>query len=173
MCIRADHSVLDSHLVGSPLGKAFSVFNISWLCTVLCVGLGPPRPSLTHLSLSTVVFVQLMLVRLYEYSFWHSWKAQILTLTVFLPLPLQQSLSRKYRSCVIDVSIGTGLHNSAFWLVVVLYCKEKVPCCRRRTCRYKHKYLECTWGWCWFSRVIVGSPSRPMVSLALGNWLGF
>lgn len=41
-------------------------------------------------------------------------------------------------------------------------------------CGYEHKYLECNWGLCLFSKmVVIGSPSRPMTSLALGSCLGF
>lgn len=36
---------------------------------------------------------------------------------------------------------------------------------------YKDKYLERSQSLCWFSKVIVVSPSRLMTSLALGRWL--
>lgn len=55
-----------------------------------------------------------ILVKLYGYSFWHCQGQTPQSsgsnhLSPFFP---QWSLSFRYRRCIVDVSIGTGLHNS-------------------------------------------------------------
>lgn len=49
----------------------------------------------------------------------YSKRPELLALTLFLPL-LQWSLSLGCGGRLADVSLGTGLHNSVFWLVVIL-----------------------------------------------------
>ena len=44
-----------------------------------------------------------------------------LALTIFLPSPLKWCLSLRCRSCVLDVSIGTGLHKSTFFVLIFCY----------------------------------------------------
>lgn len=95
-------------------------------------------------------------------------------------IPCDKSL--RYKSYVIDVSVGTGLHNCAFRLVVafcngIFLLQKEFPWCRMRStlsCGSKDRDFECTLGCCLFSKVtVVGSPPRSITSPALGNWLGF
>lgn len=79
-------------------------------------------PCLVLLSLSDSCLA-VILVKLDRCGFWHCWVTQshikfpdLLTLRVFCPV-LQCSPRLRGRSCFVLVSIGTGRHNSAFWLL--------------------------------------------------------
>lgn len=70
-------------------------------------------------------------------------------LTIFPSLP-QWLLSLRYRSCEGIVSVGTGLHNSVFWLDIVFcnsLCVEREVSLMRTTtiCGYKCKILKLCW----------------------------
>ena len=62
---------------------------------------------------------------------------------------LQLSLRLRYRSCVVDVAVGTGLHNSAFSLFVV-FCMVSVFAKKSfhdrvraiLICKYEDKHVE-------------------------------
>ena len=61
-----------------------------------------------------------------------------LVLTIFLSPLLRLYLSLKYRSCIV---VWTGLHNSAFWLVVLSYnglrlCQREVFLMRNENYMY-------------------------------------
>lgn len=96
----------------------------------------------------------------------------------FFQVFLQWSLSLRGRSCFVDVFIGTGFQFDMLWFSVIMsICfKEKFPCWGVRItfiCGYEDKYLECIYRLCWFSKVVVGSPLRSIISLGLGSWLDF
>lgn len=62
---------------------------------------------------------------------------------------LQLSLRLRYRSCIVDVSVGTGLYNSAFSLFIV-FCMVSVFAKKSfhgrvramLICKYKDKHVE-------------------------------
>lgn len=78
---------------------------------------------------------------------------------------------------VPDVLIGTRLHNSAFWLLMVSH--NGSPTVAKRSSldearRPKDKYLEASQTLCCFSEVVVvGCPLRSLSSRALDSRLGF
>lgn len=47
----------------------------------------------------------------------HSKLPDLLTFRIFPSFLPRWNLSLRFRSCIIDVSVATGLHNSAFWFV--------------------------------------------------------
>lgn len=69
-----------------------------------------------------------IMVRTHEWSFYgisrrHNLMTNLLLFWLWQSycLLLQGSLSLRCRGCVINVSDGSGIHNSAFWQVVVFY----------------------------------------------------
>ena len=66
------------------------------------------------------------MVKRYGHSIGNSWKTHshrklpVLVLTIFLS-PLPQYPDLRFRGYVVDISIGTVLHNSEF-LLVILVC---------------------------------------------------
>lgn len=126
------------------------------LPVVLCVRLRPrgrSRATSAHLLLFLISSsLEVVLVRLYRCSSWHSWTMQPhsklpdpLTLTIFLLPLLKCSLSLTYRNCFVDVFVGTGIHNSAFWLPVV-FCNG-LGLVQREVCLIRcenSKCLECS-----------------------------
>lgn len=122
-------------------------------------GLRPSELSTFHVSMSIGVCLVWVMFRLpcwwdfegvvSDISRWYNLTANFLSLWVlqsfYYPL-LWWSLSLRCRNCVVDLSVGAGLHNSSFWLVLTVCCKEKLSWWGQRMTliyRYKDKYLEC------------------------------
>lgn len=128
-----------------------------------------------------------MLTRHYGCMFWHCWKT--LAHRKFWNLGLLQSFITYSASipepymceCFVDLSIGTGLHNNAFQLVVV-FCNDLYLFQRKISwygvrailiCVCKDKCLKCSYELHWLSEVVViVSPPESVTSWALGRWLG-
>lgn len=94
-------------------------------------------------------------------------------LAVFPPPLPQCPLSSGCRSCVVVLSTRARQCMMWFSLAVSDRCKEKPLWWGSGATllyRYKDKYLECSQERCCFSKVVVGSPLRSMVSLGLGCW---
>lgn len=84
-------------------------------------------PDLLPFCISMLIQADLVLMLFIQSCWWyfmcvtslrvsrHSLTENILpsSLTVFLLLPLQWSLNLMYRSCIVDLSVGTGHQNSA------------------------------------------------------------
>ena len=71
----------------------------------------------------------------------------------------------EHNHCDLRKSSGVSLMSCA-------RCEEKSSWWRLRTilmCGHKDRYLECSWGLCWFSEVVVVSSPRYITSLALGQ----
>lgn len=139
-CFQGPPSVLGSQRVCSLLGRVCPALTILWVPVVLRVGL-------PHLSMSTAVLVQILLRQSCWWAFMgvasdiprrHSLTANswiFWLLQSFCPTSAEVSLSLRWGCCVVAVSVGTGLHKLAFWLLVVfcyglLLLKSKVSLMR-------------------------------------------
>lgn len=97
----------------------------------------------------------------------HSQFPGSLRIPVFPPSLLQWALSLRSRSWVVDASTGMWLHNSALWWLVIFdddfpLLQTGVSLMSTLICGYQDKYLECSHGLRWFSKVVMGSPPRPL-----------
>ena len=120
---RNDCSALDNQLVWSSQGRLFCS-RLSWVAYNSLCSLRPfPSALLVGAILVELTFSQ---------SCWWDFmgvpsdipKDTVSQQTPWSPdsysLP-QWSLTLRYRSCVVDVSVMTEFHNTVFWLVVVFY----------------------------------------------------
>lgn len=127
VCFRADHLVLNYELLCSS-----PTLSMPYSPIVLFIGWGPHTPLPVHVSLSAGgVLAQPMLIQSCWWDFpglaprftkIHSLRANSPILWLFrLAAPSPSMFPElKVRSSFMGVSIGTGLHNSAFWLVAVV-----------------------------------------------------
>lgn len=117
----------------SSLRKKISLhLSVLYLPVVLCVVLEPQGFSLFAFGMSIGVLVQLMFSHLHWWGLrdliiWYLEETQLdnrlldpLALPIFLVPLLQCLLSFKWWESSVDASLGTRLHNSAFWLNVLL-----------------------------------------------------
>lgn len=113
---------------------------VAWLSIVLWVEFSLLQLSPVYITMYfAIILVQLIfsshVVKFYLHSFWHSWEIHShckpplpLALTIFLDLLSQWSLTLRWGSWIVSVSIKTGFCHSTVWLIMVfcngLYCKE-------------------------------------------------
>lgn len=114
-----------------PWGRLFSRSHHSLVAWVLCLELKPHELSLhmlAHVSVPSMLSAcwGMHVGETFGCSFWHSPERLShskfpgpLALTVFLPSLPKWLPSLRLRSWVADLSAGTALHNSAFWLIVI------------------------------------------------------
>lgn len=100
-------------------------------CLYFCAGLNPPRSFPVHISLCIVfVLVQHMPRKscwwdFYGYIFWHPRRYNLMVNSLIFRLlesftpSWAMFLFLRCGSCFINLSIGSELHSSVFWLVIV------------------------------------------------------
>lgn len=111
-----------------PWGRLFLLLSAFLnACSSLCrveASWAFPHPLWPACRLCSAHIYAVVLVRCDGCSFRHYWETQshskvpILWLSQSLCSPLPCPLSLRCRSCIIDISRGTRLHNSVFWVVV-------------------------------------------------------
>lgn len=110
----------------------FLSHNSLLVCSFFCVGQRPPGLLYIHLSVSSIVgLVQLMTTQscLWEFIGWHLdiskrhslTKNTLIHLQYFTPSSEMLSYSSLCSIVVSYIFLVVGLHNSAFWMVI-LFC---------------------------------------------------
>lgn len=133
---RVNHLVLKSHLVCFSQMEIISpAVSVTWLFTLSCVCWNPPD---THPTLSTWLYLPLLSLFGSCYNNYVgeallmlllgfvgdsvSQKMPCTSVSYHLGLPfLPWSLSQRSRNYFVDVFTGTGFHNFAFVVMVILY----------------------------------------------------
>lgn len=134
---RADHLLLDKQLLCSSYNS--SVPSFSQLPRVICLELRPRGLFLVQFSMFIyVILVQLMFWYLCWWEIWGTApdidRRQNLTSNTYNLSTSSSSPSTMFseswvNECFVDISIGTGIHNYAFWLAsfsvgASVCCKE-------------------------------------------------